>query len=82
VSFRFRSSQTRVPHNDTNFGIGTLAAQDSFEQTPTVISVSKWMSEIVQINLKLTCYSSNGESRTLPRRNATDRQRPTTRSGP
>jgi len=23
---RFRSSQTRVPHNDANFGIGTLAA--------------------------------------------------------
>jgi len=24
VSFDFRSSQTRVPHNDANFGIGTL----------------------------------------------------------
>jgi lytic murein transglycosylase len=26
VSFRFRSSQTRVPHTDTNVGIGTLGA--------------------------------------------------------
>src|SRR5271169_3272994 len=24
VSLRFRSSQTRTPHNDANFGIGTL----------------------------------------------------------
>jgi len=26
VSFRFRSSQTRLPRNDANFGIRTLAA--------------------------------------------------------
>ena len=28
VVLRFRSSQTRVPHNDTSFGIGTLATLD------------------------------------------------------
>ena len=36
---RFRSSQTRVPHNDANFGIGTLGDRESIDLGPQGLDI-------------------------------------------